>query len=81
MPAVVLFTHFVPNLPDPQRAWLALAMASTLAGNLTLLGSIANLIVVEGARRRGVLVGFWDYAKAGVPITIATLAFGVWWLN
>jgi Na+/H+ antiporter NhaD/arsenite permease-like protein len=81
VPAVMLFTRLVPRLPDPRRAWLALAMASTLAGNLTILGSIANLIVVEGARRRGYSVSFWEYARVGVPITIATLAFGVWWLS
>jgi Na+/H+ antiporter NhaD/arsenite permease-like protein len=81
VPAVMLFTHLVPSLPDPRRAWLALAMATTLAGNLTILGSIANLIVVESARRRNVAIGFWDYAKAGVPITIGTLAFGIWWLS
>ena len=80
VPAVMLFTRIVPKLPDPTRAWLTLAMASTLAGNLTILGSIANLIVVEGARRRGVLVSFWTYARVGVPITVLTIAFGVWWL-
>jgi Na+/H+ antiporter NhaD/arsenite permease-like protein len=81
VPAVMLFTKLVPTLPDPHRAWLALAMASTLAGNLTILGSIANLIVVEGAKRRGVTVSFGDYARLGVPVTLATLAFGVWWLS
>jgi Na+/H+ antiporter NhaD/arsenite permease-like protein len=81
VPAVMLFTKLVPQLPDPHRAWLTLAMASTLAGNLTVLGSIANLIVVEGARRRGYTVTFWEYAKVGVPITVATLAVGVWWLS
>jgi Na+/H+ antiporter NhaD/arsenite permease-like protein len=81
VPAAMLFTKFIPNLPDPRNAWLTLAMSSTLAGNLTILGSIANLIVVEGARRRGVVIGFWDYATAGVPITLTTLAFGIWWLR
>ena len=80
VPAVMLFTRFVPALPDPHAAWLTLAMASTLAGNLTLLGSIANLIVVEGARRRGVKLAFTDFLKVGPPVTILTLAFGVWWL-
>ena len=56
-------------------------MSSTLAGNLTILGSIANLIVVEGARRRGVSVSFMDYAAVGVPLTLITLGFGVWWLS
>ncbi len=80
VPAVMLFTRLIPALPDPRTAWLALAMASTLAGNLTILGSIANLIVVEGARRRGVAIGFWDYARLGVPLTLATMTVGVWWL-
>ena len=81
VPAVMLFTPLVPHLPDPPRAWLTVAMASTLAGNLTILGSIANLIVVESARRRGVRVSAAAYARAGVPITIATIAFGIWWLS
>lgn len=66
---------------NPLPFLLALAMASTLAGNLTLLGSIANLIVAEGARREGIRVGFVDYLKVGVPVTLVTLAFGVWWLG
>jgi Na+/H+ antiporter NhaD/arsenite permease-like protein len=81
VPAVMLFTRIIPRLPDPDRAWLVLAMASTLAGNLTILGSIANLIVVEGARRRGVNVSFLEYARVGVPVTAITLLIGVWWLS
>jgi Na+/H+ antiporter NhaD/arsenite permease-like protein len=80
VPAVMLFTRVIPTLPDPRRAWLALAMSSTLAGNLTLVGSVANLIVIEGARRRRVEIAFGEYARVGVPVTLATLAFGVWWL-
>jgi Na+/H+ antiporter NhaD/arsenite permease-like protein len=81
VPAVMLFTRLVPHLPDPASSWLALAMSSTLAGNLTLIGSIANLIVVEGARRRGIHVSFTDYLRVGLPVTALTLAFGVWWLS
>jgi Na+/H+ antiporter NhaD/arsenite permease-like protein len=81
VPAVMLLARVVPQLPDPQTSWLALAMSSTLSGNLTILGSIANLIVVEGARRRGVTITFTDYAKLGVPLTILTVAAGVWWLS
>jgi Na+/H+ antiporter NhaD/arsenite permease-like protein len=81
VPAVMLFTRIVPQLPDPTTSWLALAMSSTLAGNLTLIGSIANLIVVEGARRRGIRVSFLDYLKVGLPVTALTLAFGIWWLS
>jgi Na+/H+ antiporter NhaD/arsenite permease-like protein len=81
VPAVMLFTRLVPSLPDPHSSWLTLAMASTLAGNLTLLGSLANLIVLESARRRGVKLAFGDFLKVGPPVTILTLAFGVWWLS
>jgi Na+/H+ antiporter NhaD/arsenite permease-like protein len=81
VPAVMLFTHIVPKLPDPTTSWLALAMASTLSGNLTILGSIANLIVVEGARRRGVSISLVQYAIVGVPLTLLTVGFGVWWLS
>jgi Na+/H+ antiporter NhaD/arsenite permease-like protein len=56
-------------------------MSSTLAGNLTVSGSIANLIVIEGARRRGLRIGFFEYVRVGVPLTLATLGFGVWWLS
>jgi len=80
VPAVMLLKSLVPQFPDPHRAWLLLAMASTLAGNLTITGSIANIIVVEGARKE-VTIGFKDYLRVGVPITILTLAFGTLWLG
>jgi Na+/H+ antiporter NhaD/arsenite permease-like protein len=79
VPAVLVFKSFVPRLPDPTRAWLTLAMASTLAGNLTVLGSVANLIVLQRARKE-VEIGFWEYTKAGIPLTVLTLAAGVWML-
>ncbi len=65
VPAVMLFRPVVPTLADPGSAWLTLAMATTLAGNLTLLGSVANLIVAEIAARRGVKLTFVEYLKAG----------------
>lgn len=76
VPAVMLFIPLVPQLPDPHRSWLVLAMASTLAGNLTLVGSIANLIVAEGSRRISPL-GFIEYLKVGVPVTLLTLTAGL----
>lgn len=76
VPAVLLFRSFIPHLADPHKGWLVLAMASTLAGNLTLLGSIANLIVVQGARRE-IKISFLEYAKVGVPLTLASLAVGL----
>lgn len=80
VPAVMLFRPVVPTLPDPPTAWLTLAMTTTLAGNLTLLGSVANLIVAEIARHRGVKLGFVEYLKAGTPIAILTLLLGIAWL-
>ena len=81
VPAVMLFRPVVPGLADPHTAWLTLAMATTLAGNLTLLGSVANLIVAEIAKRRGVHLTFTEYLKAGTPIAIVTLLLGVVWLS
>jgi Na+/H+ antiporter NhaD/arsenite permease-like protein len=81
VPAVLLFRPIVPQLPDPETTWLTLAMASTLAGNLTLLGSVANLIVAESAGQRGVRLSFGEYLRAGVPITILTILIGVVWLS
>ena len=80
VPAVLVFKTMVPRLADPAHAWLTLAMSSTLAGNLTVLGSVANLIVIERARRE-VEIGFWEYAKTGVPLTVLTLAAGIWMLH
>jgi Na+/H+ antiporter NhaD/arsenite permease-like protein len=81
VPAVMLFRPVVPTLAEPATAWLTLAMATTLAGNLTLLGSVANLIVAEIARHRGVRLGFGEYLKAGTPIAVLTLLLGILWLS
>lgn len=82
VPAVLLLEPVAQAMPTTHRetAWLVLAMSSTLAGNLTVLGSVANLIVVENARREGVPISFGEYCKVGVPVTISTLALGVAWL-
>ncbi len=80
VPAVLVLQRWAASFAEPRHAWLLLAMTSTLAGNLTLVGSVANLIVVEQAR--GVTrVGFWQYARVGVPLTLATLAFGLAWIT
>ena len=73
VPAVLLLQHVVRAYPNPQRAWLMLAAASTLAGNLTLLGSVANLIVAELAGRWGVSLSFREHLRVGVPVTVLTL--------
>ncbi|PJF27727.1 MAG: anion transporter [Phototrophicales bacterium] len=80
VPAVLLLQGAVPIFENPEQAWLTLAMASTLAGNFTLLGSAATLIVAELADRRGVRLSFGVYLRAGIPITLLTLACGVIWL-
>ncbi|RPI09904.1 MAG: anion transporter, partial [Zetaproteobacteria bacterium] len=80
VPAVLVFRPLMDHLPYPQQGWLTLAMSSTLAGNLTILGSVANLIVVQRARRE-VEITFWQYLRAGVPLTLLTLAVGAAWLQ
>jgi Na+/H+ antiporter NhaD/arsenite permease-like protein len=81
VPAVLLFRPLMEVMPRKETAWLALAMSSTLAGNLTVLGSVANLIVVENARRAGAELGFREYLKVGVPLTLLTTLVGVAWLS
>ena len=81
VPAVMLLRPVVPTLNDPASAWLTIAMATTLAGNLTLIGSVANLIVAEIARRRGVELSFGEYLKAGMAIAILSLGVGILWLS
>ncbi len=77
VPAVVLWLPVVPNVAAPSFIWLAMAMSSTFAGNLTLLGSMANLIVAERAEARGERMGFGDYFRVGLPVTVLTLAWGI----
>jgi Na+/H+ antiporter NhaD/arsenite permease-like protein len=79
VPAVMLLKTLVPAFHDPHTGWLVLAMASTLAGNLTITGSVANLIVVERAHGE-VHIGFWDYSRVGIPVTLVTLSVGWAWL-
>lgn len=74
VPAVLALKPFMAQLP--KESWLVVAMTSTLAGNLTLLGSAANLIVAEIARRSGEPLSFWDFLVVGFPATVLSLAFG-----
>ena len=62
-------------MPDPTWGWIMLAWASTLAGNLTLFGSVANIIVMESAGPRGE-IGFWRFLRYGVVLTALSLAIG-----
>ena len=79
VPAVLVFKPLVGHLANPTRAWLTLSMSSTLAGNLTLLGSVANLIVVQQARAK-VRIGFWQYFRVGAPLAVLTILFGAAWI-
>jgi len=81
VPAVLALKPFVSSFPNQQTGWLTIAMTSTLAGNFTLLGSVANLIVAQLAQARGVTIAFWDYFKVGAPLTILTIALGLLILN
>jgi len=76
VPAVMLFSHLFANLADSKLIWLTLAMSSTLAGNLTIIGSVANIIVFESAKDK-VKVGFFEYLKVGLPLTLITLVLGI----
>ena len=76
VPAVLVFKPFIAHMGNPVRSWLALAMSTTLAGNLTILGSVANLIVVQRARHEAP-ISFWEYFKVGAPLTVLTMIAGV----
>src|SRR5215831_14569318 len=80
VPAVMLLKSLVPAFPNSHNVWFLLAMASTLAGNLTITGSVANIIVVETAKPV-MHIGFRQYFRAGLPITLGTLALGWGWLR
>lgn len=80
VPAVMLLLPVVEGQPA-QAAGLTLALVSTLAGNLLIVGSIANLIVVDAARRQGVHIDWKRHARTGVPVTLATLAIAATWLH
>jgi Na+/H+ antiporter NhaD/arsenite permease-like protein len=79
VPSVMLFKPVIERLPNETEAWLALSMSATLAGNLTLSGSMANLIVAERAREVH-RITFWEYTRAGLPLTLLTVAAGTAWL-
>lgn len=79
VPFILVVRDELARLPDPRLAWELLAMASTFAGNLTLLGSVANIIVAEKGRAVGGL-GFWAYLRVGVPLSLFTTAVGTAWL-
>ncbi|MBK9517162.1 MAG: anion transporter [Anaeromyxobacter sp.] len=76
VPFVILAGAWIPHLADPTLLWLATALTSTLAGNLTVVGSVANLIVLELAGPKG-RIGFWRFLRYGAVVTAATLVTGM----
>jgi Na+/H+ antiporter NhaD/arsenite permease-like protein len=76
VPATMLL---LPAATHP-AAGSVLALSTTLAGNLFIVGSIANLIVVTSAKSMGVEIGFRTHAKVGVPVTLVTLAIAAFWI-
>ena len=76
VPFVLVAGKWIERFNDPELMWKVLALSTTFAGNLTIIGSVANMIVIESAREH-LQVSFWDYARLGIPITILTTAAGV----
>ena len=76
VPFVLVAGNWIARFAEPALMWKVLALATTFAGNLTIVGSVANMIVLESARDH-IEVGFWDYARFGIPITILTTVAGV----
>jgi Na+/H+ antiporter NhaD/arsenite permease-like protein len=79
VPFILVVREQMAMLPDPRLGWELLAMASTFAGNLTLLGSVANIIVAERAREIGG-IGFFEYLRVGLPLAVITTLIGTAWL-
>lgn len=79
VPLVILLLVVWPEASE--TALYGLAVLSTLAGNLLLTGSMANLIVVERARAVGVKLGFVEHARCGVPMTLLSVALAIAWLR
>ena len=78
VPTVVLLLAIVPDLS--KQALVGLAVLSTLAGNLLILGSLANIIVVERARAVGIPLGFVEHARCGIPMTLISMVAAILWL-
>jgi len=76
VPFVLLSAAWIDKFIDPKTMWYALAMSSTFAGNLTIMGSVANMIVMELSKDY-VHVGFWDFFKVGFTTTLVSMIIGI----
>lgn len=79
VPFVLLSASWIDKFIDPKSMWYALAMSSTFAGNLTIMGSVANMIVMELSKEH-VHVGFWDFFKVGFTTTVVSTIIGICFL-
>ncbi|MBD2691488.1 anion transporter [Anabaena catenula] len=79
VPTVLLLQPLIA--PNDTHSWLLLAASSTLAGNLTLFGAVANLIIVEAAAELGYKLTFWEHLRFGVPLTVCTLVLVYLWIH
>lgn len=78
VPATMLLVKFLD--PEVPAQWYALAVSSTFAGNLITIGSIANLIVIEQARPFGIVIGFKEHARVGLPVTVVSFLLLMGWI-
>lgn len=76
VPFVLVAGKWVGKFANPELMWKVMALSTTFAGNLTIVGSVANIIVVESARGQ-LEIGFWDYARFGIPVTLLTSILGL----
>jgi len=76
VPSVMLL---LPYATDPLSGPL-MALASGLSSNMVIIGSLANIIVVDAAASRGLKISFWDFAKVGLPVSLVSMAFGALWV-
>jgi Na+/H+ antiporter NhaD/arsenite permease-like protein len=80
VPAVLVLQDIIGQFDNPTKAWLILAASSTLAGNSTLLASVANLIVAERAAQHDITLDFMTYLVVGMPVTILSICIALWWI-
>jgi Na+/H+ antiporter NhaD/arsenite permease-like protein len=68
---VALYLPVLQHTGDPILAKMALAAGSTIAGNLLILGAASNIIIIQNAERQGETISFWEFARVGIPLTLA----------
>ena len=83
-PAVMLLVPYLEPGPHADALCAALALGTGFSSNMVIFGSLAGIVVVEQAKRCGITISFWDFARAGLPVSLICLllsAFWVYWLQ